>query len=238
MRRCPDPGHASVSAGASPRTQRDYRPKVCLVLTVEEIEDILRVGHETPGFEFKGPGDRTDSYFFGKIARAALSLGNLRDGGHIIIGIDDKDPAALQPGLNETQLESWTDYDKIARTLAVYADPPLRFDVEGMTLSIGARVAVMRIYEFADVPHVCAKAYEGVLRQGALYVRPRKVPETSEVASSMEMRDVLDLAIEKGVRRFVQTAAHAGLALGPSGPTQPSANDEERYAKERADAWS
>jgi hypothetical protein len=43
------------------------------VHSVEEIEEILRVGHEPPGFEFKGPGDRTDSYFFAKVARAVLS---------------------------------------------------------------------------------------------------------------------------------------------------------------------
>lgn len=208
------------------------------MLSVEEIEDILRVGHETPGFEFKGPGARTDSYFFAKIARAALSLGNLRDGGYIIIGISDDNPGALQPGLDEAQLVEWIDYDTVARKLAVYADPPLRFEIEGLTLSTGARAAVIRVYEFADVPHVCAKACEDVLRQGALYVRPRKVPETSEVAGSLEMRDVLDLAIEKGVRRFVQMAARAGLELGASESSHRGPSDEERYDKERAEGWS
>jgi predicted HTH transcriptional regulator len=208
------------------------------VLSVEEIEDILSVGHETQGFEFKGPGGRTDSYFFAKITRAALSLGNLRDGGYIIIGVSDENPGALQPGLDESQLASWTDYDSVARKLAVYADPPLRFEVQGVTLSTGAWGAVIRVYEFEDVPHVCAKAYENVLRQGALYVRPRKVPETSELASSIEMRDVLDLAIEKGVRRFAQVAARAGLPLGGSGSARGGPSDEELYDNERAEAWS
>lgn len=207
------------------------------MLAVEEIEDILRVGHETPGFEFKGPGDRGDSYFFAKIARASLSLGNLRDGGYVIIGIDDEDPGALQPGLEPVQLASWIDYDNVARKLAVYADPPLSFDLEGMTLSSGAQVVVIRVHEFADVPHLCAKGYEGVLRQGALYVRPRKAPETSEVASSVEMRDVLDLGIEKGVRRFVQTAARAGLKVAPTDFAEAGPTDEERYEAERAEGW-
>jgi predicted HTH transcriptional regulator len=214
------------------------------VLTVQEVEDILRVGHETPGFEFKGPGGRTESYFLAKIARTALSLGNVRDGGYIIIGIDDKNPAALLPGLSEAQLASWTDYDNVSRSLAVYADPPLRFEVEGMTLSGGARVAVIRVHEFADIPHLCSKAYDGppgsdrVLRRGALYTRPRKVPETSEVANSLEMRDVLDLAIEKGVRQFVQRAVRAGLSLGPTATSGSGQSDEARFDKERADGWS
>jgi predicted HTH transcriptional regulator len=208
------------------------------MLTGHEIEDILRVGHETPGFEFKGPGARTDSYFLAKIARAALSLGNLRDGGHIIIGIDDKNPAALGPGLDQSQFDSWTDFDKLSRSLAVYSDPPLGFDVEGMSLSTGAAVAVIQVREFVDVPHLCAKGYDGVLRVGALYVRPRKVPETSEVAGSVEMRDVLELAIEKGVRRFVQTAVRAGLHLGVPDAARPGPSDEQRYDLERSEGWS
>jgi hypothetical protein len=49
--------------------------------------------------ELKGPGARTDKHLFAKVARAALGLGNLRDGGHLIIGIDDEDPKTLLPGL-------------------------------------------------------------------------------------------------------------------------------------------
>jgi predicted HTH transcriptional regulator len=205
------------------------------MLEASELEEILRVGYETRRFEFKGPGDRSDTYFFAKIARAALSLGNLRDGGYVVVGIDDADPAALGPGLDDAQFASWTDYDSVARKMAVYADPPLRFEIQGLGLSSGADVAVIHVFEFSDLPHVCAKGYEPVLRRGALYVRTRKLPETSEVANSVEMRDVLDLATEKGVRRFVQTADRAGLRFDSSGAR---VSDEEHYENERAESWS
>jgi len=52
------------------------------------------------------------------MTRAALSMGNLRDGGHVIIGIDDGDPAAMLPGLGADDLASWLAYDDIARKLA------------------------------------------------------------------------------------------------------------------------
>jgi predicted HTH transcriptional regulator len=203
------------------------------MLSVEEIESALRGGHETQGFEFKGPGARTDSYFLAKIARAALSLGNRRDGGHIVIGIGDDDPASLQPGLGAEELESWGDYEVVSRSLAVYADPAFHFELKAMTLSSGVEVVVIQVHEFADVPHLCAKGYDRVLRKGALYVRPRTVPETSEVADSVGMRDVLDLAIEKGVREFVQTAVRAGLPLGKT----PGLDNEERYREEREGGW-
>jgi hypothetical protein len=117
--------------------------------------------------------------------------------------------------------------------LGVYADPALHFELRLMTLSSRAAVVVIQVHEFADVPHLCAKGYDRVLRKGALYVRPRTVPETSEVADSVGMRDVLDLAIEKGVRAFVQTAVRAGLPLAK----QPGPNDDERYREERDGGW-
>jgi hypothetical protein len=204
---------------------------VGLVISVTDIEDLLRGGREMRGFEIKGPGDRGDSRFFAKVARAALSLGNLRDGGYGVIGIEDANPASLGPGLDEAQASSWANSDEVARKLAVYADPPLDFELEVITLSSGNRVAAFRVHEFADLPHLCAKGYDDVLREGALYVRSRKLPETVEVASSVAMRDILDLAIEKGVRRFVQTATRAGLELR-GGPT-----DDDQYEAERRNAW-
>jgi hypothetical protein len=64
------------------------------VLSANEIDEILRGGYELRGFELKGPGGRNDPHLLRKVVRAALSMGNLRDGGHIVIGIDDKDSTA------------------------------------------------------------------------------------------------------------------------------------------------
>lgn len=201
------------------------------MLGPEEIEVALSAGYELRHLELKGPGYRSDTHLFAKVTRAALGMGNLRDGGQVIIGIADDDPAAMLPGLQRDQLESWLAYDDVARKFAEYADPPLRFDVADILLSSGASVAVVSVSEFADSPHLCARAYESVLRKGALYVRPRKVPETSEVASLVEMRDVIQLATEKALRAYVATAERAGLTVS-GGPS-----DEARYEQERARGW-
>jgi hypothetical protein len=192
----------------------------------------LGLGNEARGLELKGPGPRSDKHLLAKVARAALSLGNLRDGGHVIIGIGDEDPATLGPGLGEDDLASWIAYDDLARNLANYADPPLKFNVAGVELSSGAKVAVIEVFEFTDIPHFCAKEREGVLREGALYVRPRKVPETSEVASPVEMREIVELATEKALRAYVETAERAGVTLASGAPSS-----EELYGVEEAQAW-
>ncbi len=204
------------------------------MLTAGQIEERLQLGYEARGLELKGPGPRSDKHLLAKVARAALSLGNLRDGGHVIIGIDDADPGELGPGLASGDLASWIAYDDLARTLANYADPPLRFNVAAIELSTGAMVAVIEVFEFADIPHFCAKEREGVLRDGALYVRPRKVPETSEVASPIEMREIIELATEKALRAYVETAERAGVTLAP-GPRPPSS--DELYEAEEGQAW-
>lgn len=150
------------------------------VLTAEEIAAALGSGYELRGLELKGPGPRTDAHLFAKVTRAALSMGNLRDGGHVIIGVDDGDPRAMLPGLDAMDLASWMAYDDVARKLAEYADPPLRFDIGNIELSSGVIVAVVQVFEFSDIPHLCAKDYPQVLRKGALYVRPRKGVEAPD----------------------------------------------------------
>jgi predicted HTH transcriptional regulator len=207
---------------------------VPIVLTAKQIEGRLEFGNEARGLELKGPGPRSDKHLLAKVARAALSLGNLRDGGHVIIGIDDGDPTKLGPGLEDDDLASWIAYDDLARNLANYADPPLKFNVAAIELSSGAKVAVIEVFEFADIPHFCAKEREGVLREGALYVRPRKVPETSEVASPVEMREIVELATQKALRAYVEMAERADVTLA-SGPRPPSS--DELYEAEEAQGW-
>jgi len=165
-------------------------------------------------------------------------MGNLRDGGHVIVGIDDGDPAAMRPGLVGDDLKSWLAYDDIARKMAEYADPPLRFAAAGIDLSSGVTVAVIQVFEFTDIPHLCAKGYPDVLRKGALYVRPRKLPETSEVATSVEMREILELATQKALRAYIETGERAGITLSISSREPEGPSDTERYEDERGRAWS
>lgn len=209
------------------------------MLTTDEVETALRAGYEGRGFEIKGPGLRDDKAFFVKVARAALSMGNLRDGGHVVIGINDATPDEMRPGLDDEQLQSWLAYDDVSDALAAYADPPLRFDLSQAELSSGVRVVVLQVHEFDDVPHLCARDYPGELRRGGLYVRSRRKPETAEIASSVEMREILDLAAEKRLRAYIETAERAGVrivSVGDTGPT-PSADDREKFTTELEQAW-
>jgi hypothetical protein len=69
------------------------------VLTAQQLEERLQLGYEARGLELKGAGPRSDKHLLAKVARGALSLGNLRDArrGHVVVGIDDEDPASYNP---------------------------------------------------------------------------------------------------------------------------------------------
>ncbi len=206
------------------------------VLTANEIETALAAGYELRGLEVKGPGERTDSHLFAKVTRTALSLANLRDGGYVLIGLADDDLSALTPGLNDSEISSWLAFDDVSRKLATYADPPLRFDLADRTLSTGARVVLLHVHEFDEVPVLCAKGYEPVLRAGACYVRSRRTPETAEIPTAAEMRELLDLATEKAVRAYVERSVRAGVALVPAeAGAEPSASDVDQYRLQRGD---
>ena len=92
---------------------------------------------------------------------------------------------------------------------------------------------VIHVEEFADVPVLCKRAYDDVLRDGACYVRPRRKPETTDIPTYADMRDLLDLAIEKGVRRLLAQAQRAGLAVPPE--ITVVATDQELFDEQLGD---
>lgn len=201
------------------------------MLTAREIEGVLAGGHELRGVEVKGAGVGTDAHLFSKVTRACISMGNRRDGGHVIVGVDDKNLSGMLPGLDPATIATWLDFDTVSERMAKYVDPPLEFRVDTRELATGAVLAVFEISEFADLPHLCIHD-SAVLRRGALYVRTRKKPETAEIASLDEMRELLDLATVKRLRAYVTLGERAGVRLvGES-------SGEESFKTERDRAWN
>jgi predicted HTH transcriptional regulator len=202
-------------------------------VTEQDFEALLALGHETNGVEFKGPGSRSDKAFLARVVRAVLGMANRRDGGHVIIGVES---TTLDPvGLEDDQARTWLNYDDLAASVNEYASPSVSFDLEALT-SRNRKLVIIRVHEFQDIPVLCRKDFQSsrekkappILRRGACYVRSRHKPETSEIPSEKEMRELLELAIDKGVRRFVTRVRNAGL-FPPVGPPPVSSGDVESF---------
>ena len=134
-------------------------------------------------------------------------------------------------GLSESDLDTWT-YDNMANQIARYADPSVSFELEPKAYN-GNSYVVLEVEEFSDIPVLCKRAYDNVLRDGACYVRPRRKPETSEIPTQVDMRDLLQLATEKGLRWFFALAQRVGLIIFPT-VTQPP-TDQERFNDQLGD---
>lgn len=206
------------------------------MVDLKELEELLALGHETRSFEVKGPGDLSDRACVARVARAVMAMGNLRDGGLVCLGVDDKRMTVMLPGLNAQQALEWSNFDDVSDALARSSDPPASFRLMAHKLSSGAPVVVLEVAEFEDVPHVCKRDYPGVLQKGMTYVRPRGKPQSVPVPSSSEMRDLLDLAINKGVREFVRRAGAAGVPL--IGLPSVEEVDGKAFAAEATTAWA
>jgi hypothetical protein len=132
-------------------------------------------------------------------------------------------------GILDADLSTWS-YDELADSLAEYTDPGVNFDLDIIEYE-SKKFIVIIIHEFEDIPVLCKKNYPEVLRAGACYIRTRRKPETLEIPTQADMRDLLDLAIEKGVRRFVAQARASGLSL--SGQLPPT--DAELFNQQLED---
>lgn len=207
------------------------------MVTQDELENLLAQDHELRPLEVKGPAGIEDKSFVARVARAVMAMGNLRDGGLVVIGVADPQVAAMLPGLDAAQLAEWSDFDRVSAALAKYSDPPVSFELHVFTLSSGATVVVLEVEEFEHDIHICKKSYQGILQDGHTYVRPRGEPRSVMVPSSADMRELHNLAIDKGVREFVRRAGAAGLPLNVP-VIAPADVDRAAFDAELARAWA
>ena len=196
-------------------------------MTDTEFDEIMALRHELRGVEFKGPGLLSDRPLVAQVVKAVIGMANRRGGGRVIIGVRE-DNGLTPVGLSESESATWN-YDALADQIASYADPGVEFDLEIKEFE-GNRFAVIEVAEFADIPVLCKKSYGSVLHEGACYVRTRRKPETVGIPTQADMRDLLDLAIEKGVRNYLAQAQRVGLYH----PTEtPAAETDERQFGEQ-----
>ena len=189
----------------------------------QQFSELLVPGYEEHGMEFKGPGARTDRRLLAQVARSALGMANRADGGLVIIGVDDDGSPV---GLSDAELATWG-YDAVSASLAEYADPYVSFALQVLVYE-GRSFVILHVAEFEEIPVLCKRDYPGVLRKGACYVRSRRIPETSEIPSQTEMRELLETAANKGVYRFIERARATGLLASASvAPTEQERFEEQ-----------
>lgn len=170
----------------------------------------------------------TDELCKAKITKAILAMSNIKDGGVIIVGMKELEDKAFSPvGLSDADASTFT-HDDIASCVKDYADPYAEFTVRPITCD-GKRFVCIQVKEFDESPVIC-KRHGRDLEKGTIYTRPRTKNESAPVSSYAEMREILDVATDKAVRKQWSRLPCAGLM-----PTAPSEDAKQRFAEQRKD---
>lgn len=176
---------------------------------IEELAALIDLGRENRSLEFKESRPWDD--LKAKIAKTALGMANIRDGGTIIIGVSQRSGSLVPQGVPQGDIGTY-DADEVQAFVNRFADPYVRLEIEVVPHK-GQQFIAMVVHEFDEVPVVCRRNGVG-LRQGAVYTRSYRMPETCEVPSQTEMREIIEMATDKGVRRFLEKSRRAGLSTG------------------------
>jgi len=146
-----------------------------------------------------------------KITRAVLAMSNKRDGGAIVIGMQELKDKQFDPvGLSSSEVHTFN-HDIMADHIRQYADPYVDFTVRTIKCD-GKQFIVIQVKEFDEIPVICKR--DGTdLRNGAMYTRSRTKNESAEVSSQSEMRDIMEMAVDKGVRKFLTRSQRVGLTV-------------------------
>jgi predicted HTH transcriptional regulator len=165
---------------------------------------------ESQGVDFKesGPWDALQW----RVIKTLLGMGNLRDGGIIVVGVSERGETWELTGISGEHLATY-DVDVVVDVTNSYASPHVDLDIVTVQYSNGRTFLVIRANEFADSPLICKKngpSSSGLL-EGCVYVRPPGIARTTRVTNAAQMHDLLELAAEKRARRILEVSRRIGL---------------------------
>ncbi len=163
-------------------------------MITEELERVLEGASETRNLDFKG----ACSWDVKQFAKDMLAFSNVRGGGDIIIGVEDK--TFKRQGLSIEQLKSF-DFDIMKDQIAPFADPHVHFATFSVSDKAGLQFTVIRVFEFEEIPVICSKDSNDT-KQSVIYYRSQeKRPASAAVSNAYDMRDIIELATVKMMQR-------------------------------------
>lgn len=169
------------------------------ILSEQNIRELIEGGNENRNLDYKGPFSWSDARRDEKveIVKDILAFSNARDGGAILIGIDDSTNVAV--GLTNDQSASF-DQTSFNDFVQKYTDPVVTCDVYRRQID-GKRIVVIAVPEFEDVPILCKLTAQSekdprklLLRKGGLYKRTDKATSVL-IEDSSDMRELLNRGV-------------------------------------------
>jgi len=171
-----------------------------------ELEQLLREGRETLSLEFKQSMNWGAEATKAKVVKAALAIANKRDGGLLVFGLTppvNAGPHTLD-GMTQADHDSFNQ-DNVMAKVNAHASPSVDLTVHHRVVD-GKLCVVIEIREFQDYPVICSNdlvvAGNVIAVKGRMYCRSRRTIETTEVRTVEDLRDIIEIAVDKGLNRY------------------------------------
>jgi len=177
----------------------------------DKVYNALDRCQESKSVDFKESAPWNDLKW--QIIRTALAMGNLRDGGVIVIGASERNDTWDLTGITQENIATY-DVDDIIDIVNKFSSPPIKIEVVRVSYRNKNTFLAIQIHEFTDSPFVCRKnGPDNIknIRSGDVFVRPPGKPRTTRVTTAEEMQSLLELAAEKRARRILEVAHRIGL---------------------------
>jgi len=174
------------------------------------FKDLIYHGTEERNLEYKSSMSWNDISTKTKVVIACLAIANIPDGGTLIFGEDEISKGVFKAnGMREEEADSFNQ-DDISNYVNGYADPYVDIKVNREN-DDGKAFIIIQIQEFSELPVVCKKDGDKGIRIGAIYTRPRRKVESVPVPSQNEMREIIDLAVDKKMRKIQENLFKWGI---------------------------
>jgi len=198
-----------------------------------DIEFYIQHGKEERYLEYKGSMVWTSDDTKVKIAQAMMAMSNLRNGGVIVVGMKEPQRGVWEPDImTDGQVAPFTQ-DDIAQWVNDYAVPAVQFTVEPFVLDTN-KFVIIKVREFDSFPTICRKPKQlggrEVLKKGAIYYRSNSKNESAPISSDEDMRELITLAMNKGVAREIERLRVLGFVAALPAPQE---DDAPKYEQER-----
>ncbi len=191
---------------------------------------------ESRSLDFKAPmsfgPNKADK---GGVLKWIMAFANTRDGGYVLVGVEQIGGRFVPVGVTEDQAESF-DPTRIATFAGNYCSVLPRVTVHVVEID-KISLLLLRVNEFDEEPVICTKdlheAENLILRAGSIYVRTdgaRSMP----IESGATMRAFLDLAVEKRGGALLQQIRRLMSVSEPNRIIDPT----EAYAHEIEAAYT
>jgi len=189
------------------------------------LDYLISHRREERNLEYKQSMSWTDINTKVKVIKSSMAMANIPDGGYIVFGMTKKGEVYEPEGMQAEHADSFKQ-DDVMEYVNNYADPYVELTVVSAERG-GKRFVVIQVQEFGQLPVVCKKDSED-LKRGDVFTRSRKKYETARVGSQTEMREILDLAVDKEIRRLRSRGLITSVEV-----VSPTEADKKEFDRQR-----